>query len=74
MTKVDASEQQQLPTVLSDKPILEQVNLELAQELRSAEEALATEHSKNEDLVEKLSKLLQTIRSCAPEFKQLYHD
>ena len=36
---------------------MDQVNIELAQELMSTEEALATERSKNEDLVEKLSKL-----------------
>ena len=45
-TKVDASECQQLPTVNSDEPVMEQVNIELAQELRNTEEALATERSK----------------------------
>ena len=53
--KVDVREQ--IPFVHSSEPALQQVNADLAHELKSTEEALANEQSKNDDLVEKLSKL-----------------
>ena len=53
--KVDAREQ--IAFVHSSEPALQQVNADLAHELKSTEEALANEQSKNDDLVEKLSKL-----------------
>ena len=52
--KVDAREQQ-VPLMHSSEPALQQVNADLAHELKSTEEALANEQSKNDDLVEKLS-------------------
>jgi hypothetical protein len=66
--KVDTRERQQFPAVHSNEPVLEQVNSELAQELRSTEEALATEQSKNEDLVEKSSKL--SVRNTNKKIKR----
>ena len=66
--KVDASEHQQLSTVHSNEPVLEQVNIELTRKLRSAEEALTTERSKNESLTEKLSKL--SIRNTNKKLKR----
>ena len=53
--KVDAREQ--IPFVHSSEPALQQVNADLVHELMSTEEALANEQSKNDDLVENLSKL-----------------